>query len=233
LAAYNQVMLVLMCLLTLVQTDPNDRAKELIEKFRSEDVKVRDAATAELTKLGEPIRKTLEAAAKDKDPEVASRVRDVIKALDRAAIKHPWASFKPGSYSKMRIVSDMTVAGNAMKTEMSVTYTLLQSTAEECVVETEFVMANVPSQKNQIKIALGVPQAAPVEPPQQKKGTEELTVGGKKLTCKWVEMDSTAAGMTTTVKIWTHESVPGYTVKTLTKNPNLTSVMEVVEFSSK
>lgn len=233
LAAYNQVMLLLLTLLALVQTDPNDQARALIEKFRSDDVKVRDAATAELIKLGEPIRKTLETAAKDKDPEVGSRIRDVIKALDRAAIPHPWGSFKPGSFARLKSVTEMSVAGNQMKTEMTMTYTLTERTKEECTVETEMILANVPPQKHQMKVPLESPQAPAENQPPQKTGTEEIVVVGKKLKCTWTEIVTEAAGTQMTSRIWTHPSVPGHTVKVLVKSETMTHLMEVVEFSSK
>src|SRR5437867_8854105 len=61
--------------------------------------------------------------------------------------KHPWGSFKKGSFVKTKMVSEMEVAGNKMKTETTTTQTLKDLTADEAIIENEMVMANIPPQK--------------------------------------------------------------------------------------
>jgi len=147
-----------------------------------------------------------------------------------AVAKHPWGSFKKGSFTKMKSVTEMS--GN--KTELTMTYTLKDLTPDEAIVETEMVMANMAPQKNQQKIPLKAPEAKhTADGPKPKTGTEEIEVAGKKMKCQWSETETDAGGAKTVTKVYTCEEVPGFTVKTVTKNPSMTSTMEVVEFSAK
>ena len=67
------------------QDDPASQARGLIEKLRSDDAKVRENAAQGLKTLGRAVVPTLEQAAKDLDPEVAARVRDLLMLIDAAA----------------------------------------------------------------------------------------------------------------------------------------------------
>src|ERR1700682_1420633 len=71
-----------------------------------------------------------------------------------AVAKHPWGSFKKGSFTKMKTVTEMDIAGTKNKSELTMTYTLKDLTADEAVVETEMVRANVPPQKSEMKMPL-------------------------------------------------------------------------------
>jgi hypothetical protein len=151
-----------------------------------------------------------------------------------AVAKHPWGSFKKGSFTKMKTVTEMDIAGTKNKSELTMTYTLKDLTADEAVVETEMVMANVPPQKSEMKMPLKAPEGkATGDAPKPKTGTEEIEVAGKKLKCNWTEMETDAGGTKTVTKVYTNEDVPGFTVKSVSKSPTMTSTMEVVEFSSK
>ena len=65
----------LLLLLALQNTDA------LIKQLGSEDVKVRDTATAALRKIGEPALKALEAAKQSNDPEVRARASALIRVI--------------------------------------------------------------------------------------------------------------------------------------------------------
>jgi hypothetical protein len=153
------------------------------------------------------------------------------KATETSAVaKHPWGSFKKGSFTKMKTVNDM--GGN--KTEMMMTYTLKEVTPDEAIVETEMVMANLPAQKQEMKMPLKAHETkTTADGPKPKTGTEEIEVAGKKMKCKWTEMETDAAGSKMVTKTYTCEEVPGFTVKSVTKSPTMTSTMEVVEYSAK
>jgi len=153
------------------------------------------------------------------------------------AAKHPWGSFKAGSMSKLKSVSEMEVAGNKMKTETTMTYTLKSVSADEAVVEMETVTPNVPPQKMEQKFPLKAPEVKGTgEAPKVKTGSEEIEVAGKKFKCTTSEVDSEANGMKTSTKTWMSDDVPGHLVKSVTKMSGATSgttTMELVEFAVK
>jgi hypothetical protein len=153
------------------------------------------------------------------------------------AAKHSWGSFKVGSMSKLKSVSEMEVAGNKMKTEMTMTYTLKSVTVEEAVVDVETVIPNVPPQKTEQKHLLKAPQTkASGDAPQVKTGTEEIEVAGKKLKCTTSEVDTDANGMKTTMKTWMCDEVPGHLVKSVSKMSGAssgTTTTELLEFAVK
>jgi len=226
-----------LCALFQAPSDPLERARVLVEKFRSDEVQVRNAAAAELKMLGEAVRSVLENAVRDKDAEVAGRARDVLQFLDRRAemAKHPWGAFKPGSFTKMKSLIEMTIGGNPMKCETTITYVLKAISEEECLVEIETTASDVPPQKSDLKIPLQLPEADESESPKPRtrSGTEEIVVAGKKLKCEWSETETEANGVKSVTKVYTHASVPGGIVKSLMKNGTMTSTIEVLEFSSK
>lgn len=149
------------------------------------------------------------------------------------ADKHPWASFKPGSYAKLRTTA--TVAGNKTVTEM--TQTLISVDANNAVVETETKVMGQ-TMKNRTSIPLKA-AATPANAPQGKPVTpvnETITAAGKALACKCVEMDSNANGMKTATRACTSEAVPGGAVKVVSKSTGtvkMDSVTELVEFAAK
>src|SRR6187401_3637745 len=102
----------------------------------------------------------------------------------KSAAKHPWGSFKKGSFVKMKSVTEMEVGGSKMKTETTTTQTLKDLTADEAVVENEMVMANIPPQKSELKLPLKSPEGGKTaDGPKPKEGTEEIEVAGKKMKC--------------------------------------------------
>jgi hypothetical protein len=151
-----------------------------------------------------------------------------------AAAKHPWGSFKKGSFVKMKSLTEMEVGGNKMKTETTTTQTLKDLTADEAVIETEMVMANIPPQKSEIKIPLKGPEGGKAaDGPKPKEGTEEIDVAGKKMKCKWIETETEINGQKTVTRIYTNEDIPGHTAKMTSKSPTMSMVQEVAEYSAK
>ncbi len=150
-----------------------------------------------------------------------------------AEAKHPWASFKPGSYAKMKTT---TMAGPS-KTVTEMTQTLISVDANTAVVETETKVMGQ-SSKTRVNIPLKA-AATPANAAQAKAPTpvnETITVAGKAIACKCVEMDTTANGMKTKTKAYTSEAVPGGAVKmtsTSTGAMKMETVSELVEFAAK
>ena len=150
-----------------------------------------------------------------------------------AAEKHPWASFKPGSYAKLRTTS--TVAGQKTVTEM--TQTLVSVDANNAVVETAMtVMGQTTKTKTPIPLKAA---ATPANAPQGKPVTptsETITAAGKSLACKCVDVQTNANGMKTNAKSCSSETVPGGLVRVVSTTAGavkMESVTELVEFAAK
>jgi len=149
--------------------------------------------------------------------------------------KHPWGSFKKGSFVKMKTTTEMEVAGNKTKSESTTTQTLKDLTADEAILESEMVMANVPTpMKSETKIPLKAPEGAKVgDAPKPKTGSEEIEVAGKKLKCDWTETETEINGAKTVTRVYTNHDIPGFTAKMTVKSPTMSMTSDVVEFASK
>src|SRR4051812_16791112 len=66
-------------LLALALQDPTPRA--LVEKLRSEDPAERDEAARKLKAIGRPAVRDLEEAARDRDVDVSSRAKRIIRVI--------------------------------------------------------------------------------------------------------------------------------------------------------
>lgn len=150
-----------------------------------------------------------------------------------AAEKHPWASFKPGSYVKMRT----TAMTGPTKTVTEMTQTLISVDANKAVIETETKVMGQ-SMKNRMDMPLKV-AGTPANAPQGKAMTptnETITVAGKAIPCKCYDMETNANGMKTNSRSCTSEAVPGGAVKVVSKSTGamkMESVTEVIEFAAK
>ena len=149
-----------------------------------------------------------------------------------SAPKHMWGSFKKGSFAKLKTVSD--TAGT--KSEMTMTHTLVDLTADEAVVETEMAMTGF-SNKSTNKFPLKAPEGGKaVDGPKPKTGSEEIEVAGRKLKCTWTEIETETSGIKTTAKSWMCEDVPGHLVKSVSKSTGaatMSSTTELVEYAVK
>lgn len=151
-----------------------------------------------------------------------------------AADKHPWGSFKPGSYAKYKMTS--AVAGNKTVTEM--TQTLVSVDANNAVVETETKMMGQVT-KNKVNMPLkasAAPAAADVKGKAPVMTNETVTAAGKSIACKCFDTTSNTNGMTASTHACSSETVPGGMVKSVTKTSGamkMETTMELVEFAAK
>lgn len=161
------------------------------------------------------------------------------KTEKKADAVHPWAKFNVGSNSKLKTSVTTTVAGKPMSTSTTMKQTLLEKTADKAIVEIETsVMGTSTKTKTEIPLATtGNPALGNVtNPANLKEGSEDVTVGGKTLKCKWVEFESSQNGSTVSSKVWTSEDVPGMVVKSVTKvtgSVATDTTTELVEFEVK
>lgn len=138
---------------------------------------------------------------------------------------HPWAKFKVGSFSKTKNTTVATVAGHNSTTTSEVKQTLVDLTADKAVVEIEStVMGHTSKTKTEIPLTgtpTGIPTAtAPASggtASAPKEGTEDITVAGKTLHCKWIEYETEQGGNKVSSKTWMSDEVPGLIVKSVTK----------------
>ncbi len=171
-----------------------------------------------------------------KSGEVTSKPAEGAKPAEGSKVaKHPWGSFKKGSFVKTKTVTEMEVAGNKTKSETTSTQTLKDLTADEAIIESEMVMANVPNPiKSEAKIPLKAPEGAKVgDAPKPKTGSEEIEVAGKKMKCDWTETETEINGAKTVTRVYTNHDIPGFTAKMTVKSPTMAMTQEVVEYASK
>lgn len=152
--------------------------------------------------------------------------------LTQAAEKHPWASFKPGSYAKMK----STTQAGPTKMVSEVTQTLVSVDANNAVVEIE---TKAMGQTNKTRVPMPLKAAATNTAAQAKPvatTNETITVAGKALACKCVEVETNANGMKSLSKACTSDAVPGGAVKVVTKTTGAMkseTTSELVEFAAK
>ncbi|MBI3269686.1 MAG: hypothetical protein HYZ53_11740 [Planctomycetes bacterium] len=160
--------------------------------------------------------------------------------------KHPWGSFKPGSWVQTRLRTVVEADGKKRETVLTAKSTLKEVTATEAVVESEVEMSIVeggkenkrPGQKQTVRWPLkpekGV--APKDEGTKQESGEDVIPLLGKPCPCKWTKVVSEAAGSKTVAKTWTSDAVPGFTVRMESKTEGkekIESTTEVVGFEAK
>jgi hypothetical protein len=147
------------------------------------------------------------------------------------ADKHPWASFKPGSYAKLK----STTAAGPTKVTTDMTQTLVSVDASNAVVEME---SKVMGQSN--KTRMNVPLKSDSKANAQGKAptptNETITVAGKSIACKCYDVATDTNGMKSSSRTCTSEAVPGGVVKMVTKTTGAMkseTTMELVDFVAK
>jgi hypothetical protein len=126
-----------------------------------------------------------------------------------------WSRFKVGSFVTMKMVVE--TGGN--KTELENTTTLVELTAEKAVVEMKGKMAlgaykiDIPANKLEIPARIHKPEAGSGDA-KPAEGTEEVEVGGKKVSSRTAESSSEADGTKKHVKVWLSDEIPGGVAKT-------------------
>jgi hypothetical protein len=157
------------------------------------------------------------------------------KAAEGAKVsKHPWGSFKKGSFVKSKMTTQMEVSGSKVNSETTTTETLKDLTADDAIVETERVAANQPATKTDVPHPLRSPDGAKVgDGPKPRTGSEEIEVAGKKMKCDWTETETDINGAKTVTRVYRNEDIPGFTAKMTMKSPTMSVTQEVLEFSAK
>jgi len=158
-------------------------------------------------------------------------------AVETKVAKHPWGSFKVGSYVVLKSTTE--VAGRKMVTETKTTLNAL--TADKATVEmATTAMGNTSKTNVDIPITASAPTATPtgtVATPQAEVKTSEetITIAGKSLKCKVTTATSEANGMKSESKSWMSEEVPGFVVKSVVKTTGAASsetTSEVTDFKA-
>jgi hypothetical protein len=146
------------------------------------------------------------------------------KSAAKAPKHHPWASFKPGSWVKIRSTSGAHVSET--KT------TLLEKTADKVVLENELTTnGQVTRTKFDLPLA-GYTNDVPPGVTVIKRGSETLTVAGKSLVCEMLETEMDAGGAKIQSKTWSSDQVPGSLVKSVNTSSGRQSTAEVVDFNA-
>jgi hypothetical protein len=158
--------------------------------------------------------------------------------------KNPWAAYGEGTWVETEIES--TVMGNTSKTVMK--RTLVKKDDKELTLKIESKMVsptemNMPASemKEPVEFPAGGTAGGAGAPSGAKElgqGEEEVEVAGKKLKCKWVELEMTSGDTKTVVKSWTCDEVPGGMVKSTTKSTggptgDVVSNLKVIGFEKK
>ncbi|MBX7222279.1 MAG: hypothetical protein K1Y36_20185 [Blastocatellia bacterium] len=188
------------------------------------------------------------AASQPAKPETTTTKPETAKTdaapAKKAEAAHPWAGFNVGSFAKTKSTVVTQVAGKPFTTTSTITYTLLEKTADKAIVEMETeVMGSKTKTKTEIPlsgtggaVAGGATPAGTAAPTPKGEGSEDLTVGGKTVHCKWMEIETSAAGNNVSSKVWTSSEVPGSMVKSQSKTTGAASseaTVELVDFGVK
>ncbi len=139
-----------------------------------------------------------------------------------------WASFKPGSWVKHKM--EMEGPGG-QKMEMEVTATLTEVTPEKLVLDRKQTMTvggrtmDLPGKKEEVEAKVEKGKAGTVKITEKE---EEITVAGKKLTCKLAEMEMEQNNQKMTGKSWIHPDIPGGMAQGEFSSPQLPKPMKMV-----
>lgn len=157
-----------------------------------------------------------------------------LAVVGMAADNVTWNNFKPGSWVKLKMVSETTVAGHTTPMTIETKSTLVSKTADKATIETETtMMGNTTKSKADIPLKSDVKAVAGQNP--AKMGSETITVAGKTFKCKTAEIQSEANGMKTNTKTWIADEVPGGMVKSVSTSTGSMSskvTMELVDFKA-
>jgi hypothetical protein len=142
-----------------------------------------------------------------------------------------WAKFKPGTSVTLRAARPGAAVGSGGATQ---TATLIEVTAQQVTIETKSVV-DIGGQKRERpakKTSIPAQWTPPSDEAKAKRGTEEVTVGGKTYQCKTTERTA-GEDSSFVMKTWSSDQVPGGTVRTDMTNNGQTLRTELVEFTAK
>jgi hypothetical protein len=151
--------------------------------------------------------------------------------------ENPWVKAGEGSWVVFKMVTEMAEPAK-MTTEMTQKQTLVDKGVDELTLKLELKLlgANameLPATEQKLPVKNAVADGDQKPAKELKKGEETLTVGEKKVACKWVENEFEANEEKTTTRVWTSDEVPGTLVRVETKSSKLTFTMSLVDFEMK
>lgn len=139
----------------------------------------------------------------------------------RAWRPYRWEAFKPGSTASFKL--NGSVAGGApgmgvKAFEYTMKVTLERFEGDEVVLTTETTVpgAQVNRQESRVpKSQVGMPFRMPGQQDAKVlgEGREVLTVAGRRLACRWQDVEAQTGGLTINSRIWTCADVPMGIVK--------------------
>ena len=144
-----------------------------------------------------------------------------------------WARQKPKAWVRWKVETHT----GAMRVETDLTWTLQKLTADQAIIEEKTVLngektEHTTSRTLAPKIRKGtMSDGTKVDVINQ--GEEEITIKGRPIKCKWIEMKFT--GRAGSIKSWTTDEVVGGAAKMLIKHDvagKLTMTMTVTDWKS-
>ena len=138
---------------------------------------------------------------------------------------NPWKGCGKGSWVKYKVVSE----ASGTKTEMEMTFTLVDSDEESYTQSTEMVMngSKLPATEQKVSLRQKAPEGAGGTKPEE--GDEAVTVAKGEFKCHWVKT-TTDQGWS---QAWNCPDVPMGMVKTVSEFTGMKSTMELVDFEKK
>ena len=155
------------------------------------------------------------------------------KPATKAAPVHPWVSFNPGAWVRIKSTTVEETAGKKKTTIVETKITLLEKTADKVVLQTDMTTADGQTTTTKAEFPVqGYTDAVPPGVKVLKKGSETVTIGDKAVTCQTLETLLNAGGTMIQSKTWTSAQVPGSLVKNVSTSPGSQSTAEVVDFKA-
>jgi hypothetical protein len=163
------------------------------------------------------------------DPGKTETPKETPKAA--VAEENIWKTSGVGSVAEYKMVTDMTKPV-AMKTEMTQSQTLKDKNDTDYTLTTVMTMNGTAMPANDMKLKWAVAGTATdaTAPKMEELPNEKLSAGGTDFDCKHYRTVSEAAGVKSTTDSWMSK---GLIVKSVTKNDNMTSTMELTKWTAK
>jgi hypothetical protein len=145
-------------------------------------------------------------------------------AEEKEMVENPsyaqWAKFKVGAWYRIKVENGSGTDASVMKQ----TTKLVSRTEEQAVIETSVTIvagehefsqpatrSEIPAKTEKFEVPVEEGENAPKI--ETKEGTDELTVGGRKIKCRTTETTTETPDLKMWSKSWYSEEVPGGTVR--------------------
>ncbi len=169
-------------------------------------------------------------------PAASEPVAKAAPAAETKVARHPWGSFKVGSY----VVTKSTTAGAGYKMSTETKTTLTALTADKATIESEITVAgHTTKTTTDIPLTATAPAAATgsASTPQAdvKTSDETVTGAGKSVKCKVTTANVEVAGTKSESQTWMSDEVPGFMVKSVVKSTGAAkseTTTEVTDFKA-